>query len=45
MLANYTSANRLAGSDFSTGVEPAELCKGELSAPIDPITDHTSIVL
>lgn len=45
MLANYTSANRPAGIDFSAGVEPAELCKGELSAPIDPITGHTSIVL
>lgn len=33
MLAINASANRPAGIDFSAGVEPAELCKGELSAP------------
>lgn len=37
--------NRPAGVDLSAGVEPAELCKGELSAPTDPITEHTSMVL
>lgn len=45
MSAHYASANRPAGIDFSAGVEPAELCKGELSAPIDPITDYTSMLL